>query len=65
MGIPVVAIGGIDRGNFRAVVETGVSSVAMIRALVAAPDISADAKWFVEEFEKNAARKNFIIGRRA
>jgi thiamine-phosphate pyrophosphorylase len=50
MTIPVVAIGGIDRTNFAAVVETGVSAVAMIRALVAAKDISSEARWFVRNF---------------
>lgn len=51
VSIPVVAIGGIDRGNFSAVVKTGVAAVAMIRALVAADDIAREARWFVEAFD--------------
>ncbi|MDP2600083.1 MAG: thiamine phosphate synthase, partial [Deltaproteobacteria bacterium] len=38
--IPVVAIGGINRENFGKVLETGVSSVAMITALTEASDIA-------------------------
>jgi thiamine-phosphate pyrophosphorylase len=34
---PLVAIGGIDPGNLPQILETGVGSVAMVRALVAAP----------------------------
>lgn len=50
--VPVVAIGGINRINFASVVETGVAAVAMIGALTLAPDIAAEARWFVEEFQR-------------
>ena len=33
---PLVAIGGIDEGNMREVISTGVGSIAMVRALIAA-----------------------------
>jgi thiamine-phosphate pyrophosphorylase len=35
---PLVAIGGIDASNLPAVLDSGVGSVAVVRALVAAPD---------------------------
>lgn len=44
--VPLVAIGGISRGNVRQVVEAGAASVAMITALSMAPDASAEARWF-------------------
>jgi len=50
--VPVVAIGGIQRKNFSEVVASGVSAVAMIGALTLAPDITAEARWFVEEFHR-------------
>ena len=37
---PLVAIGGITLENARAVIEAGADSVAVIRALVGAPDIT-------------------------
>lgn len=52
VSVPVVAIGGINRNNFASVVATGVSAVAMIGALTLAPDIGAEARWFVEAFQK-------------
>ena len=33
---PLVAIGGIDEGNMREVISTGVGSIAMVRALIGA-----------------------------
>lgn len=49
---PLVAIGGINRRNFSEVVASGVAAVAMIGALTLAPDISTEARWFVEEFRR-------------
>ncbi|KAB2841588.1 thiamine phosphate synthase [bacterium] len=49
---PVVAIGGIKRENFSEVIATGVAAVAMIGALSLAPDIAAEARWFVDEFQR-------------
>ncbi len=37
-GYPQVAIGGIDEARFAAVLATGVGSIAVVRAVVAAPD---------------------------
>lgn len=50
--VPIVAIGGIGRKNFASVLETGAAAAAMIGALSLAPDIEAEARWFVEEFQK-------------
>ncbi len=41
VALPVVAIGGIDRGNVACVRETGVAAVAVIRAVLAAFDFAA------------------------
>ncbi|MCC6272216.1 MAG: thiamine phosphate synthase [Deltaproteobacteria bacterium] len=49
---PVVAIGGINRENLSQVLATGVAAVAMIGALSLAPNIAAEARWFVDEFQK-------------
>lgn len=49
---PVVAIGGINRENLSQVLATGVAAVAMIGALSLAPDIAAEARWFVDQFQK-------------
>ena len=50
--VPVVAIGGIVRENFSQVVAAGPAAVAMIGALTQAQDIRAEAKWFVEAFQR-------------
>lgn len=41
---PVIAIGGIDTGNMSQVLQTGAHGVAMIRAVLAAPDPAAAAR---------------------
>jgi thiamine-phosphate diphosphorylase len=46
---PLVAIGGITLENARAVIEAGANSVAVISALVGAPDISKRAEEFLEQ----------------
>ena len=46
---PLVAIGGITPQNARSVIEAGANSVAVIRDLVAAPDVGVRAKEFLEE----------------
>lgn len=48
VSIPVVAIGGINLDNVRAVVEAGAEGVAVISALTAAPDPRATARALVE-----------------
>jgi len=39
IGIPFVAIGGIDESNIRAVLEAGANRVAVVRAIFSAPNI--------------------------
>jgi thiamine-phosphate pyrophosphorylase len=41
IGIPVVAIGGINRGNIQDVIKAGADSAAVVSAAVGQPDISA------------------------
>jgi thiamine-phosphate pyrophosphorylase len=46
---PLVAIGGITLENARAVIAAGADSVAVIRGLVGAPDITQRAKDLLEQ----------------
>jgi thiamine-phosphate pyrophosphorylase len=55
---PLVAIGGITLENARAAIEAGADSVAVIRGLVGAPDITERA----EEFLKILAAKSGVEG---
>lgn len=52
--IPVVAIGGINRNNFREVTATGVAAIAMIGALAGAEDMAGEARWFNTSFPQSA-----------
>jgi len=45
--IPVVAIGGINRENYKEVFSAGAKAAAMITALTKANDIAAETRWFV------------------
>ncbi len=45
---PLVAIGGIDATRLQAVLDCGVGSVAVVRALVAAPDPEATARAWMQ-----------------
>jgi thiamine-phosphate pyrophosphorylase len=45
---PLVAIGGIDASRLPAVLQTGVGSVAMVRAITDAPDPEARAQGFIK-----------------
>ena len=47
--VPVVAIGGINKNNFRSVLETGVTAIAMITALTESSDIATVTRYFVDE----------------
>lgn len=47
---PVVAIGGINRENYLTVLQTGVSAIAMISALVGQTDIKAAAQYFCQSY---------------
>lgn len=44
--LPVAAIGGIDLGNARAVLDAGADAIAVISALFDAPDVAARAREF-------------------
>ncbi|MBN1385872.1 thiamine phosphate synthase [Candidatus Woesearchaeota archaeon] len=48
VGLPIVAIGGIDYSNMSCVLEAGASSVAMISAILNAPDISFQIRKYLE-----------------
>ena len=43
MDIPVVAIGGINRGNIQDVIRAGADSAAVVSAVVAQNDVAAAA----------------------
>ena len=47
--VPLVAIGGICRGNVKDVLAAGADSVAMITALSQAADVTAETGWFIRE----------------
>ncbi len=46
--VPVVAIGGIKRENYKEVLDAGASAAAMITALTMSNDIAGEARWFAE-----------------
>jgi len=46
--IPIFALGGIKSGNVRQVIMSGASGMAMISAILAAPDIKEAAAMFVQ-----------------
>ena len=50
---PVVAIGGINRRNFKEIVKVGVDSVAMISALCGAFNPEEEAKYYSSLLQKN------------
>jgi thiamine-phosphate pyrophosphorylase len=50
--IPVLAIGGIDLANLSQVLQTGAYGVAMIRAVLAAPDPATAAEQFAQTLSK-------------
>jgi len=55
---PLVAIGGITLENARSVIEAGADSVAVIRALVGAPDIRQRAEEFLQQVSGVRKRKS-------
>lgn len=55
VNLPVIAIGGINEENAREVMKAGAQGVAVISAVVSAPDIAAAARRLRETIE--AARK--------
>lgn len=46
--VPVVAIGGINRENYKEVFDAGASAAAMITALSNSKDIIAETQWFIK-----------------
>ncbi len=59
VSIPVIAIGGINRGNVRDVIAAGADGVAVISAVVASPDITVAArelKDLVKECKRSVKR---------
>lgn len=59
VSIPVVAIGGIHEGNAGSVIEAGAAGVAVVSAIVAAPDVEDAARRLraVVEAAQEARRK--------
>lgn len=51
---PLVAIGGIDAGNLPRVLDTGVGSAAVVRAVTQAADVAAAVQGMQREFAKRA-----------
>ncbi len=50
--IPLVGIGGLDRGNAAAVIEAGADGVAVVSAIVAAADPAQAARELVQEIRR-------------
>ena len=51
VGLPVVAIGGIDASNIGQVIEAGADAVAVISAVCGATDVRAAARELARRFE--------------
>ncbi|WP_337860095.1 thiamine phosphate synthase [Ferroplasma sp.] len=50
--IPVFAIGGINRENVDALLNYGISGIAVVSAIYSYPDIESQVKYFKEELKK-------------
>jgi thiamine-phosphate pyrophosphorylase len=59
--IPIVAIGGITRGNARSLIEAGADAVAVISALFDAPDIERYARDLAEMFTRHDLEKRTAV----
>ncbi|MGQ9467265.1 MAG: thiamine phosphate synthase [Anaerolineae bacterium] len=57
VSIPVVAIGGINEENAAAVIRAGAAGVAVVSAIVAAPDVEASARRLREIVEASRAAR--------
>ncbi|HHV61240.1 MAG TPA: thiamine phosphate synthase [Firmicutes bacterium] len=53
--IPVVAIGGINKGNIEQVIKAGAAGIAVVSAVVSAPDIGAAARELLQEVRRAKA----------
>ena len=49
LDVPIVGIGGINRGNIENVVSTGVNSIAMISSICMAKDIKNEVAYFINQ----------------
>lgn len=61
--LPLVAIGGVNRETIPALTGTGIDGVAVISALVAAPDIATAARelrWLVHQSQANAKSRSLL-----
>jgi thiamine-phosphate pyrophosphorylase len=56
ISVPVIAIGGIHRGNISEVIRAGADGAAVISAVVGAPDIAAAARDLKKLIRKNMPR---------
>ncbi len=59
LGIPVFALGGIKRENIREVIKCGVNGVAVISAIMKAPNVREETERFICEIRKN--KKEVIL----
>jgi thiamine-phosphate diphosphorylase len=50
--LPVIAIGGINGGNLEEVLRAGADSVAVISAILAAPDLHEAARGMVDRIQR-------------
>ncbi len=51
VGIPMVAIGGINLDNIGSVIQAGATSAAVISAIVTKEDVEAECRKFIEKFK--------------
>ncbi|MGG5574330.1 thiamine phosphate synthase [Vibrio diazotrophicus] len=53
IGVPSVAIGGIDLDNIQQVLDQGVSSIAVVRAITEAKNVEANVRELQSKFSRN------------
>jgi thiamine-phosphate pyrophosphorylase len=51
--IPVVAIGGINKGNCESVIQNGADSLVAISAVVCSDDVKKETEYFIDMVRKN------------
>jgi len=51
--IPIIAIGGIQSGNVREVVDAGATGVAVCQTIISLPDPGEATRGFIKQFSKN------------
>ena len=52
VGIPMVVIGGLNKGNIASVINAGADSCAVISAIITKDDVEKEAKCFIETIKK-------------